>query len=121
MTVLQPRILYRDETIVLVDKPSGLLVHPNPHERGAPTCLWILRDLFGNEVRTVHRIDRATSGLVLFAVTQESASSLSAQMRERTMAKEYLALVRGHLLAPGSSIFPCRATSAPTPCRPRRR
>ena len=99
MADLEPRILYRDEAIVLVDKPPGLLVHPNPHERGAPTCLWILRDLVGGELRTVHRIDRGTSGLVLFAVTQESASLLAAQFRERSIVKQYLAIVRGHLLA----------------------
>ncbi len=91
-------ILYRDEAIVLVDKPPGLLVHPNPHERGAPTCLWMLSDRLGAQVRTVHRIDRGASGLVLLALTQESASLLSAQFRERTLDKEYLALVRGHLL-----------------------
>jgi tRNA pseudouridine65 synthase len=92
------RILYRDDAMVIVDKPSGLLVHPNPHERGAPTCLGILRDTLGADVRTVHRIDRGSSGLVLFALTQESAGILSAQLRERTMRKGYLAIVRGHLL-----------------------
>lgn len=91
-------ILYRDDAIVVADKPPGLLVHPNPHERGAATCLRILSERLAARVRTVHRIDRAASGLVLFALTQESASLLSAQFRQRTLGKEYLALVRGHLL-----------------------
>lgn len=90
-------ILYRDQAIVLVDKPPGLLVHPNPHERGAPTCLWMVSDRLGAQVRTVHRIDRAASGLVLLALTQESASLMSAQFRQRTIGKEYLAIVRGHM------------------------
>jgi tRNA pseudouridine65 synthase len=98
MTELEPRVLYRDETIVVVDKPAGLLVHPNPHERGAPTCLWMLRDALGEDVACVHRIDRGASGLVLFAASRESAGLLAVQFRERSVGKRYLALVRGHLL-----------------------
>ncbi len=92
------RILHEDRSVVAVDKPPGLLVHPNPHERGAPTCLWRLRDSLGVDVLSVHRIDRGASGLVLFAVTRESAGLLSAQFRERSVGKRYLALVRGHLM-----------------------
>ena len=106
MADLEPRILYRDRAIVVVDKPSGLLVHPNPHERGARTCLWLLRDCLGADVHTVHRIDRGTSGLVLFAMARESASLLSAQFRDRSVAKQYLALVRGHILEPRTIDLP---------------
>ena len=106
MADLEPRILYRDDAIVIVDKPSGLLVHPNPHERGAPTCLWRLRDALGVDVLSVHRIDRGASGLVLFAVTRESAGILSAQFRGRSVGKRYLALVRGHLMEARSIDLP---------------
>ncbi len=119
MAALEPSILYRDDAIVVVDKPSGLLVHPNPHERGAPTCLGLLRDALGADVLTVHRIDRGASGLVLFAATRESASLLSAQFRERSVGKSYLALVRGHLMEARTidQPLPRDLGSAPVPSR----
>jgi tRNA pseudouridine65 synthase len=94
------RVLYQDDAILILDKPPGLLVHPTRHDRGAPTCLAQARGLAGEEARTVHRIDRATSGLVLFAIGTENAGRLAAQFRGRTIAKEYLAIVRGHVLEP---------------------
>jgi tRNA pseudouridine65 synthase len=106
MDALRARVLYGDNAILIVDKPPGLLVHPNPHERGAPTCLGQMRDIAGQEVRTVHRIDRATSGLVLFAIGAESAGRLASQFRDRTVGKGYLAIVRGHILAPRTVDLP---------------
>ena len=90
-------IVYKDEDLCIVDKPSNLFVHSNPLAPSAPNCVSILSNKFDSRVYNVHRIDRPTSGLVLFALSRDSAAELSRQIREGLVVKRYLALVRGHL------------------------
>lgn len=89
-------ILHADEHLVAIDKPPGLLVHRTQlaaHEDEA--ALQLLRDQLGRPVWPVHRLDRGTSGVLLFALSAEVASLLGAMFEQGRMAKSYLALVRG--------------------------
>jgi len=89
-------VLHLDEHLVAIDKPPGLLVHRTQlaaHEDEA--ALQLLRDQLGRPVWPVHRLDRGTSGVLLFALSAEVASLLGAMFEQGRMAKSYLALVRG--------------------------
>src|SRR5690242_1338395 len=90
-------ILFRSDRFIVIDKPSGLLTHRTElarHERDC--CMTRLRNQLGSWVYPVNRLDRATSGLVLFALDAEAAESLAALFRERKVQKNYLAVVRGY-------------------------
>ena len=89
-------LLHRDEHLVAIDKPPGLLVHRTQlaaHEDEA--ALQLLRDQLGQPVWPVHRLDRGTSGVLLFALSACAASLLGAMFEQGRMDKRYLALVRG--------------------------
>ncbi|MGM9481360.1 pseudouridine synthase [Roseateles sp. NT4] len=89
-------LLYRDEHLVAIDKPSGLLVHRTQLAAGEDeAALQLLRDQLGRTVWPVHRLDRGTSGVLLFALSSEVASLLGAMFEQGQMDKRYLALVRG--------------------------
>jgi tRNA pseudouridine65 synthase len=90
--------LYRDDEVIVVDKPSGLLVHPSEHSAERVTALSLVRDQVGAYVWPVHRLDRGTSGALAFALTKEAARSLHEAFEGRAH-KEYLALVRGDFAA----------------------
>ena len=85
--------VYRDESICVCIKPSGVLSTDEPG--GIPD---LVRQALGDPnacIRTVHRLDRVVSGLMVLARSPESASALSAQIRARTFTKTYLAVVHG--------------------------
>jgi tRNA pseudouridine65 synthase len=89
-------ILYRDAHIIAVDKPSGLLVHRSEVDRHETRfAIQVLRDQIGQWVWPAHRLDRGTSGVLLFALSQEIASQLGKQFAASTVDKRYLAVVRG--------------------------
>ena len=86
-------ILYQDKRILVAVKPAGVLSTDEPG--GMPS---LLRTFLGDEkacVRTVHRLDAAVSGVMVFARSARAASLLSEQIRERQFQKEYLAVVHG--------------------------
>lgn len=90
-------ILYRDEHLVAIHKPSGLLVHRSAldaHEERF--AVQMLRDQIGRHVHPVHRLDKGTSGVLLFALDRDSAALLASQFESRRVGKRYLAIVRGH-------------------------
>lgn len=90
-------ILYRDEFLVAINKPSGLLVHRSPIDRHETEfAVQILRDQIGAFVYPVHRLDKPTSGVLLFTLDKESAKFMSEQFRARETKKSYLAVVRGY-------------------------
>jgi tRNA pseudouridine65 synthase len=93
-------VLYRDDDIVVVDKPSGLSVHRGD-DQGSTFALNLTRDAIGQWVYPVHRLDRATSGVLLFALSPERARTLQEAFSTRSVAKTYLALVRGKPPAEG--------------------
>ena len=90
-------ILYQDEHLVVVNKPSGLLVHKSPIDKGEREfALQKVRDQIGHYVYPVHRLDKPTSGVLMFALSSEVAKLLSEAFRENRVKKEYMAVVRGH-------------------------
>ena len=90
-------ILYRDEYLITVHKPSGLLVHRTVLDRHETRfAVQILRDQIGQHVHPVHRLDRGTSGVLLFALDRDVGRQLGAQFEAQQVDKTYLAIVRGH-------------------------
>jgi len=87
-------ILFRDESLIAVDKPAGLAVHRG-WAREHDVALLRLRDQIGARVFPVHRLDRATSGVLLFALSAEMAGRVCASFVAGEVEKTYLALVRG--------------------------
>jgi len=87
-------VMYRDDAIVVVDKPSGLSVHRGD-DQGSTFALNLTRDAVGRWVYPVHRLDRATSGVLVFALSSEHARRLHDSFSGREVQKKYLALVRG--------------------------
>ncbi|HUX12965.1 MAG TPA: pseudouridine synthase [Spirochaetia bacterium] len=88
--------LFQDDYIVVVDKPPGLMIHPNAYDWKSPTCMGLVERMTGRKAYTVHRLDRGTSGVVILALNPEVAAAFSLAFRERRVEKRYLALVRGY-------------------------
>jgi tRNA pseudouridine65 synthase len=107
-------ILYRDEALVAVDKPAGLAVHRGwAHDDSY--AMTEVRDLLGQWVYPVHRLDRGASGVLLFGLSPEAARALCEQFERHEVEKTYWALVRGapaddvtidHALKPDNSEQP---------------
>ena len=90
-------ILHRDEHIVVIDKPPNLLVHRSVIDRHETRfAIQILRDQIGQRVWPAHRLDRGTSGVLLFGLSPEIAGMLARQFEAGLVAKRYWAVVRGH-------------------------
>jgi tRNA pseudouridine65 synthase len=87
-------VLYRDRHLLVVDKPAGLLVHRGWAD-DADTALARARRIAGAWVYPAHRLDRATSGVLVFALDADTASRLGDVFQRQSPRKEYLALVRG--------------------------
>jgi tRNA pseudouridine65 synthase len=87
-------VLFVDADVVVVDKPSGLLVHRG-WANDDDVAMFRVRDMLGAHVYPVHRLDRGTSGALLFARSPEAAAALSRSFESRQVDKRYLALVRG--------------------------
>lgn len=95
-------VVYQDASVVVIDKPAGLAVHPGP---GHPdmtlvnALLAMCPDIqgIGGEIRPgiVHRLDKDTSGLMMVAKTHQAHNDLSSQIKSRQVTKGYLALVEG--------------------------
>ncbi|MFW6180369.1 MAG: RluA family pseudouridine synthase [Spirochaetota bacterium] len=81
MNADQLPILYHDAALVVVNKPAGLVVHPNPYTRREPTCINILGGRLHARVHVVHRLDRGTSGLLVLALTPGAARDLASQFQ----------------------------------------
>lgn len=89
-------VLFRDEHIVVIDKPAGLLVHRSDIDRHETRfAIQILRDQIGQRVWPAHRLDRGTSGVLLFGLSSESAGILGKQFETGSVDKRYQAVVRG--------------------------
>lgn len=91
-------IIYQDEHLVAINKPNGLMVHRSKIGRNASVfAMQLLRDQLGCYVYPIHRLDRKTSGVLLFALDKKSASELQKTFagHEHTY-KRYLAIVRGY-------------------------
>jgi tRNA pseudouridine65 synthase len=89
------RILHLDDSVVIVDKPSGIVVHRGWADDDGGV-LRALRDQIGRRVWPVHRLDRGASGALLFALDAEAAAAAGEAFAGGRVDKRYLALVRGH-------------------------
>tara|TARA_R110002012_G_scaffold99980_1_gene238290 strand:- start:79805 stop:80503 length:699 start_codon:yes stop_codon:yes gene_type:complete len=102
-------VIYRDEHIIAINKPHGLLVHRTKIATETDLfALQLLRDQIGQKVYPVHRIDRKTSGILLFALSEEVNSSLTAVFRNQKIEKTYWAIVRGFTDSEGTIDYPLR-------------
>lgn len=89
-------ILYRDDDLVAVHKPSGLLVHRSDIDRHETRfAVQSVRDQLGCRVYPAHRLDKPTSGVLLFGLTPAAGRTLSQAFEAQTVDKRYLAVVRG--------------------------
>ncbi|MGY6555010.1 MAG: pseudouridine synthase [Wenzhouxiangella sp.] len=100
------RILYRDRWLCAIDKPCGLLVHKSSRGDDRQFVMQMLRDQLGQKVWPVHRLDRATSGVLLFALDAETAAAVGRQIMARTVGKRYLAVARGFTEVAGRIEYP---------------
>jgi tRNA pseudouridine65 synthase len=127
-------VLYRDDWLVAVHKPAGLLVHRSDLDRHETRfALQIVRDQLGRRVWPVHRLDKGTSGVLLFALDPDTARRCMAQFEAGQVMKRYLAVVRGwpaeageidHPLAPDAGDRAWQGSpqaAAPQPARTRYR
>jgi tRNA pseudouridine65 synthase len=89
-------LLHLDDTLAVVDKPAGLMVHDSSLARGETDFLADrLREQLGRPIFLVHRLDRATSGCLLVAFDRDTAAKLGQVMMSRDVEKEYWAVCRG--------------------------
>jgi tRNA pseudouridine65 synthase len=102
-------IIYRDQQLVAINKPHGLLVHRSSIARDASEfALQLVRDQLGQHVFPVHRLDRKTGGVLLFALEEESSRQLQSQFATGAMDKTYHAIVRGYTEDQGEIDYPLR-------------
>ena len=88
-------VIYSDDEIVVLNKKSGLLVAADRYDAEAPRLDLLAEKEFGS-LFAVHRIDKDTSGIVIYAKTPEAHRNISMQFTERTVKKTYHCLVNGH-------------------------
>ena len=105
VTVAQPidfdvDILYEDQSLLIINKPSGLTVHPAPSVKEATLVDWLkhkgmrLSTISGEERHgIVHRLDKGTSGVMVIAKTNEAHEALSTQLQDKSMGRYYLAVI----------------------------
>lgn len=108
-----PRLLYADERLLVIDKPAGLLSVPG---RTEADCASARVQQQHADARVVHRLDQATSGLLLFARGAQAQRELSAAFATRQVGKVYVAVVTGRLIGEGLIDLPL---AADWPNRPR--
>ncbi|MGD8266947.1 MAG: pseudouridine synthase, partial [Desulfobacterales bacterium] len=95
-------ILFQNDVLVAIHKPSGIKVHRGVYDsRREEFVLQRLRDQIGRRLFPVHRLDRATSGVLVFALTRGAARSLARSFARQEVRKAYLAVVRGYVAERG--------------------
>jgi tRNA pseudouridine65 synthase len=98
-------LLYVDDDVVVANKPSGLLVHRG-WDDDDDVALFRVRDALGAQVNVVHRLDRPTSGALLFARHRDATTALCRDFEAGRVDKRYLALVRGQPAEAGVIDYP---------------
>lgn len=97
--------LYEDEFLIAIDKPAGLLSVMGRKEEHFDSAYWRILQLFPM-AKVIHRLDMATSGILLFAKMRESEVMMSKLFQARAVEKQYSALVQGHLQGSGQVDVP---------------
>ncbi|MBS1521664.1 MAG: pseudouridylate synthase [Bacteroidetes bacterium] len=102
-------IIFRDEHLIAINKPHDLLVHrSNIAAEVEVFALQLLRDQVGQKVYPVHRIDRKTGGVLLFAFEKAIEVEMQKQFADNLVSKKYLAILRGHTADSGEIDYPLR-------------
>lgn len=102
-------ILFRDDHLIAINKPHDLLVHRSSIAADAEVfALQVLRDQVGQKVYPVHRIDRKTGGVLLFAFSKSVEIEMQKQFADNLVSKRYLAILRGHTPDDGEIDYPLR-------------
>ena len=102
-TVNQIDIIYEDEFLVAINKEAGLLVHRSWLDKGETRfAMQLTRDAVGCHVFPVHRLDKPTSGVLLFAKSSDVTRTLNEAFTEHRVTKQYLAVVRGFMPEQGT-------------------
>ena len=100
-------ILYRDEHLIAINKPHGLLVHRSTIANDATEfALQLLRDQIGQPVYPAHRLDRKTGGILLFSLDKETDKKIQVLFQDKKIAKKYLAVLRGYCPESGTIDYP---------------
>jgi len=100
-------ILYRDEFLIAINKPHGLLVHRSSIANDASEfALQLLRDQIGQPVYPAHRLDRKTGGILLFSLDKETDKKTQPLFQDKKMDKRYLAVLRGYCPEEGIIDYP---------------
>jgi 23S rRNA pseudouridine1911/1915/1917 synthase len=95
-------ILFEDEDLIAINKASQMLVIPDRWDPDKPSLISILKDRFPNEkIYVVHRLDKDTSGVILFARTAAAHKNLNQQLEDRQTEKIYFAVVKGEVTEDG--------------------
>lgn len=95
-------IIFQDEDLVAVNKPSGIKVHRGAYDsRQEGFLLQLVRDQVERHLYPVHRLDKPTSGVLVFALNPGAARSLAKSFARRQVQKTYLAVVRGYIAEAG--------------------
>jgi RluA family pseudouridine synthase len=92
------RVLHRDELVLAIDKPAGISTTPGRGREGEPALSRLVREM-APDALPAHRLDRETTGVVLFGLGREAHRALNAAFESRRAEKVYFALVRGDLVA----------------------
>ena len=88
-------LLYEDDDFVAINKPRGILVHRTKISEDNQFVLQLLRNQLGYRIYPVHRLDRGTTGILIFGKNKNAAGLLSEQIRAKLVVKKYLAIIRG--------------------------
>ncbi len=99
-------ILYEDDAFIAINKPTGILVHRTKISEDRRFVLQILRKQIGQRIYPVHRLDRATSGVLIFGKNKTAAGQLSTLFRSKKVEKQYLGIVRGFVEAAATIDYP---------------
>jgi 23S rRNA pseudouridine1911/1915/1917 synthase len=98
---MEPKVIYEDKVLLVVDKPAGMVVNRSETTRGRLTLEdWLVKQAIGMGVERngiVHRLDKETSGVLVVAKSQEVMRDLQKQFKERKVQKTYLGLVHGRV------------------------
>ena len=106
---MELEIIYRDEYMVAINKPHGLLVHRSKLAADATEyALQILRNQLGRRVTPVHRIDRKTAGVLLFSLNETANRAMNMLFEEGSVHKTYHAIVRGYTPESDTINYPLR-------------
>ena len=104
------RVLYRDALLLAIDKPAGALSVPGRGEAEGTPALSVQVRALASDALPVHRLDRGTSGVLVFALGKEAHRALNQSFESRRAEKRYLALVRGDFRAKVECDLPLAAT-----------